>query len=108
MRFPLVLAVASISATILTGQPAATQSLTMTAGDPEQQALYLSGAAAALATANAYLPPGEGLYCPPQEYVLNAEEMRSLAAAQLVGAHNPSAFITAAIATLRDRYPCAQ
>jgi hypothetical protein len=108
MQFPLVLIVSSISAAIFIGHGAAAQSLTMTVGDPEQQALYLSGAAAALATANAYLPPGEGLYCPPQQYVLNAEEMRSLAAEQLVGANEPGAFIVAAVATLRDRFPCAQ
>jgi hypothetical protein len=106
MRFSLVLSVASISVAILADRPAAAQPLTMTTGDPEQQALYLSGAATALATANAYLPPGEGLYCPPPQYVLNAEEMRSLAAEQLAGAHDPSNFIIAAIATLRERYPC--
>ncbi len=106
MRFPLVLTVASISVSILANQPAASQPLTMTVGDPEQQALYLSGAAAALTTANAYLPSGEGLYCPPPHYVLTAEEMRSLAAEQLVGTHDPSTFIIAAIARLRGRYPC--
>ena len=106
MRFPLVLAVASISVAILADRTASAQPLTMTAGDPEQQALYLSGAAAALATANARLPPGEGLYCPPPQYVLNAEEIRSLAAVQLVGAHEPSAFIIAAMETLSERYPC--
>ena len=77
MRLSSVLAIASFSCAVSIDQPAAAQTLTMTVGDPEQQTVYLSGAAAALATANAYLPAGERLFCPPPQYVLNAEEMRS-------------------------------
>ena len=70
--------------------PATAQIASMSAGTPEQQAIYLSGAAAAFAVLNVQVPSGERRYCPPADYVLTAQEMQRLASIHLIGPTSPS------------------
>jgi hypothetical protein len=80
----------------------------MTVGSDEQQAVYLAGAGSAIALMNAQgvAAGGPALYCPPGEFVLSAAEMRTLAATELTGRHEPQSFILAAISALRAKFPC--
>lgn len=82
------------------------EELTMNVGSEEQQQIYLSGAASALSILNAQLPQEARHYCPGPDYVLNAQEMQNLAAMALRGPHDPSNFIIAATASLREKFPC--
>ena len=73
----------------------------------ERAAGYVEGAAAAIAHANMTLalegrPP---LYCDPS-FGPSAAEFYDLANTNLVGPHEPTLFIFAALDALRERYPC--
>jgi hypothetical protein len=87
-------------------EPVAAQAPTIAIGTPEQQIIYLNGAAAGLAIANSSLAAESQLYCPPWDYILNAQEMRDLAGLQLIGPHEPLTFVIAAITSLREKFPC--
>ncbi|WP_146757587.1 hypothetical protein [Cereibacter johrii] len=86
--------------------PSLADDLTMSVGSPDQQTIYLSGAATALAVANLQMPEEERIFCAPPDYSLSPQELRDLAAIDLVGAHEPSTVLVAAVHQLRERFPC--
>ena len=108
MRFSLVVVGVIVQAAVCLGSAKASiaDQLTMNLGSAEQQMVYLSGAASALTILNFQLPPQSRFFCPPLDYVLNAEEMQTLAAMALEGPHDPSNFIIAATSSLREQFPC--
>jgi len=75
---------------------------------PEQEFMFLAGAAQGIAYTNASLG-SDGrtqLYCAPGNFSLNVETMRFAAQQELTGPHEPGTFILAALSWLEETYPC--
>ena len=108
MRFSRIVYGLAFQAAVCLGlvAPSSADPLTMNVGSAEQQQIYLSGAASALSILNAQLPQEARFFCLQPDYILNAQEMQNLAAISLQGPHDPSNFIIAATASLREQFPC--
>jgi hypothetical protein len=75
---------------------------------PEQEFIFLAGAAQGIGYTNAALRVygKPQLYCAPSNFILNVETMRFAALQELTGPHEPSTFIHAALSWLEETYPC--
>lgn len=75
---------------------------------PEQQSIFLLGAARGIAYTNsALLRSGKAqLYCAPDNFIMNIAAMRFMAQQELTGPHEPETFILAALSWLQETYPC--
>jgi hypothetical protein len=73
-------------------------------GTPEQQRLFLAGAATGIGYMNISGPAP--VYCPPADFVLSGDVVRAYADRGLTGPHDPEFFVIAAIFELREEFPC--
>ena len=75
---------------------------------PEQESIFLAGAAQGIAYTNEMLLLNgkPQLYCAPGDFVLNVKAMRFAAQQELTGPHKPDTFILAALSWLQETYPC--
>lgn len=77
---------------------------------PDQEFLFLTGAASGITYTNTWLwmRGQRKLFCPPESYILNVEEMRRMAREKLTGPHQPTVYVLAALDRLQERFPCDQ
>ena len=73
-------------------------------GSPEQQKLFLAGAAAGIALMN--ISASKPVFCEPTDFVLSGDVVRTYADRGLTGEHDPTTFVIAAIHELRGEFPC--
>lgn len=75
---------------------------------PDQEFLYLAGVASGIGYANAALTLNgrTPLYCAPNDYVLNVQELKRIADMKLSGPVEPQLYTIAAVTWLSENYPC--
>ena len=80
----------------------------MEGATPEQESIFLAGAAQGIDYTNsALLLSGKAqLYCAPDNFTMNIAAMRFMAQQELTGPHEPQTFILAALSWLQATYPC--
>jgi hypothetical protein len=99
---PYKCAVALVSA--LTFAPASLADVATLPGTPEQQRLFLAGAAAGIAYMN--LSGSSRVFCEPADFILSGDVVRAYADRGLTGEHDPETFVMVAILELREEFPC--
>lgn len=75
---------------------------------PEQEFIFLAGAAQGIAYTNSMLLVNgkPQLFCADEAFALNVDVMRFAAQKELTGPHQPATFILAALSWLQKTYPC--
>ncbi|MDP2123134.1 MAG: hypothetical protein Q8J92_02020 [Parvibaculum sp.] len=78
------------------------------AASPDQEFLYLAGVASGIGYTNAALIMNgrTPLYCAPNDYVLNVQEVKRIAALNLTGPVEPQLYSVAVVTWLSENYPC--
>lgn len=104
----LSIVVVSMLGIWLTTAAHADEPLSMEGVTPEQEFIYLAGAARGIAYTNAslLLSGKPQLYCAPNNFALDVEAMRFAAQKELTGPHEPGTFVLAALSWLEETYPC--